>query len=84
MPTDQIEIQARIVNETDTAYLVTQRPFGGRNAVWLPKAGVVVVDRNGVMAHHTVRLPADMAAKKGLGLTMQESRPAPSPYTGGE
>ena len=82
MTDDQIEIQARIINETDTAYLVTQRPFGGRNGVWLPKAGVIVVDRNGVMAHHTVRLPADMAAKKGLGPKMQESRAAPSPYGG--
>lgn len=80
---DTIKIEARILNETDTAYLVTQRPFGGRNGVWLPKAGVLVADRHAIQPHHIITLPADMAARHGLGPKMQESRTAPSPYAGG-
>lgn len=77
---DQIEIQARIVNETDTGYCVTQRRFGSVTGCWLPKDKVTVADRHAIQPHHIITLPADMAARHGLGPKMQESRPAPSPY----
>lgn len=80
---DTTKIEARILNETDTGILVTQRPFGGRNGVWLAKNLVRVADRNAVLPHHIITMPADMAAKKGLGPKMQEARTAPSPYAGG-
>ena len=80
--TDTIKIEGRILAETDTGILVTQRPFGGRNGVWLAKNLVRVADRNAVLPHHIITMPADMAAKKGLGPKMQESRTAPSPYGG--
>ena len=77
-----IDIPARILNETDTGYLVTQRPLGGRGGVWLDKDAVTVRDRNAVLTFHTITLPAELAVRKGLNTQMQESRPAPSPYGG--
>lgn len=80
--TDTIKIEARILAETDSAILVTQRPFGGRNGVWLTKKLITVEDRHAIQPHHIITLPVDMAAEKGLGPKMQESRTAPSPYGG--
>lgn len=77
-----IDIPARILNETDTGYLVTQRPLGSRGGVWLDKDAVTVKDRNAVQHYHIITLPAELAVRKGLNTQMQEPGRAPSPYGG--
>ncbi|MCG6112906.1 MAG: hypothetical protein MEQ74_12080 [Paracoccus sp.] len=76
---DLIPIPLRILNETDGAYLVTQRPHG-RDGVWLDKAAVQIPDRNEVKPHHIALVPADLARRKNLGDTMAAPRRAPSPW----
>lgn len=77
---DTTKIEARIIQESVWAYLVTQRPFGNRGGVWLTKKLITVEDRHAIQPHHIITLPTDMAARHGLGPKMQESRTAPSPY----
>ncbi|WP_408592073.1 hypothetical protein ACIPCF_08130 [Paracoccus marcusii] len=76
-----VPIPCRILNETDTGYLVTQQPYG-RTGVWIDKDKVTIRDRNEVHAHHIALMPADLAARKHLGETMQAPRRAPSPWGG--
>ncbi len=74
-----VPIPCRILNETDTGYLVTQRPHG-RDGVWLDKAAVTIPDRSEVKPHHIALVPADLAVRNNLGPEMLESRRAPSPW----
>ncbi|WP_339820661.1 hypothetical protein [uncultured Paracoccus sp.] len=74
-----VPIPCRILNETDTGYLVTQQPYG-RTGIWIDKDKVTIRDRNAVQAHHVALMPADLAARKHLGEAMQTPRKAPSPW----
>lgn len=64
--TDLIDVPVRVINETDTAWLVTQRKFGSRACTWLTKAGTSIPTRHEIRPHHIAHVPAALAAKLGL------------------
>ena len=63
---DLIDVPVRVLNETDRAWLVTQREFGSRGAVWLRKVDVAIPDLNEIKPHLTARLSRALAEKHGL------------------
>lgn len=78
--TEHVEVPVRVLNETPTVYLLTQEPYSRQDGVWIEKAAVEWIDRRATAPHFIARLPADLAARKRLGPTMKQSRPAPSPW----
>ena len=62
---DLIEVPVRLLNETDTGWLVTQSRYG-REGFWLNKSEVEIPDRNEIKPHLTARLPRALAEKKGM------------------
>ena len=69
--TDMVDVPVRVINETDTAWLVTQRRFGTRGGSWLTKAGTSIPTRLEIRDHHIAHMPAALAAKLGLKGEMQ-------------
>lgn len=61
-----IEAPVRVLNETDTGWLVSQRPFGQRDAQWLDKSEVEIPDRGEIKPMQTARMSRAYAIRKGV------------------
>ena len=61
---DMIEVQVRLLNETNTAWLVTQD--ARHNAQWLDKAEVEIPDLNEIKPMATARMTRAYAVRKGV------------------
>jgi RNase P/RNase MRP subunit p29 len=63
MKSDLIDIEVRVLNETDRAYRVD---FGGKETVWVPKSQCEFEYREGIEINGVLTLPEWLALEKGL------------------